>query len=98
MEAITFQDIVDKGWKHDPPKAISDVMESILGAVLVDSAWNFDVAATVTEFRVKRRARSVDSHFAKRSRLRSDDMDFMFRMQKDHVPVSIFRVACWIDG
>jgi len=50
MEAITFQDIVDKGWKHDPPKAISDVMESILGAVLVDSAWNFDVAAAVTEF------------------------------------------------
>jgi endoribonuclease Dicer len=25
-------------------------MESILGAVLVDSAWNFDVAAAVTEF------------------------------------------------
>ena len=50
LEAITFEDIVDTGWKHDPPKAISDVLESILGAVLVDSAYNYDLAASVTEF------------------------------------------------
>lgn len=50
LEAITFEDIVETGWKHDPPKAISDVLESILGAVLVDSAYNFDLTTAVTEF------------------------------------------------
>lgn len=50
LEQVSFQDIVDKGWKHDPPKAISDVLESILGAVLVDSGYNFELTAAVTEF------------------------------------------------
>lgn len=50
LEATSFQDIVDKGWKHEPPKAISDVLESIVAAVLVDSAYNYEMAESVTEY------------------------------------------------
>ncbi|KAF7971447.1 hypothetical protein HWV62_21012 [Athelia sp. TMB] len=49
LEELSFQDIVDKGWKHEPPKAISDVVESIIGAVLVDSGYNYDLTVAVTE-------------------------------------------------
>lgn len=43
-------EIVNQNWKLDPPKAISDVFEAIMGAVLVDSAYNFEKAASVVEF------------------------------------------------
>ncbi|KAG6845200.1 hypothetical protein H0H87_012527 [Tephrocybe sp. NHM501043] len=43
------QDIVERGWKYDPPKALSDAFESVMGAVLVDSAYNYDKAAAVVE-------------------------------------------------
>lgn len=49
LEATSYEDIVDKGWKHEPPKAISDVMESILAAVLVDSAYNYELVEALTE-------------------------------------------------
>lgn len=49
LEELTFEDIVHKGWKHDPPKAISDVLESIVGAVLVDSGYNYELTVAVTE-------------------------------------------------
>ena len=48
LNACSGDDIVRHGWKHEPPKALSDVVESILGAVLVDSAYDFDVASAVT--------------------------------------------------
>lgn len=49
LEELSFEDIVNKGWKHDPPKAISDVVESIIGAVLVDSGYNYELTVAVTE-------------------------------------------------
>lgn len=49
LEDISMEDLILHGWKHDPPKALSDVFESVIGAVLVDCDYNYDKAATVTE-------------------------------------------------
>ncbi|KAG5647190.1 hypothetical protein DXG03_001149 [Asterophora parasitica] len=49
LETSSVQEIIERGWKYDPPKALSDVFESLMGAVLVDSAYNYDRAAAVVE-------------------------------------------------
>lgn len=49
LQKTSPEEIIHSGWKHDPPKAISDVLESTLGAVLVDCHYDFDKAAVVTE-------------------------------------------------
>ena len=41
--------MIIKGWKYDPPKALSDVLESLIGAVLVDSTYDFEQTAAVVE-------------------------------------------------
>ncbi|KDQ59634.1 hypothetical protein JAAARDRAFT_77685 [Jaapia argillacea MUCL 33604] len=50
LEETSNESIVNNGWKHDPPKALSDVFESVMGAILVDSAYNYEKAAAVAEF------------------------------------------------
>ncbi|TFK34860.1 hypothetical protein BDQ12DRAFT_688964 [Crucibulum laeve] len=50
LEVASGEEIVKRGWRYDPPKAISDIFESIMGAVLVDSGYNYEVAAAVVEF------------------------------------------------
>lgn len=50
LQATSGEEIVKHGWRYDPPKAISDVFESVMGAVLVDSAYNYEKAAAVVEF------------------------------------------------
>ena len=49
LETLSPEDAILKGWKYDPPKALSDVLESLVGAVLVDSAYNFEKTALVVE-------------------------------------------------
>lgn len=49
LQSTTSEEIVEQGWKYDPPKALSDGFESIMGAVLVDSAYNYEKAAAVAE-------------------------------------------------
>ncbi|EMD34372.1 hypothetical protein CERSUDRAFT_55073 [Gelatoporia subvermispora B] len=49
LKEISNIDIINNGWKQDPPKAISDVLESVLGAVLVDCGYDFEKAAAVVE-------------------------------------------------
>ncbi|KAI0059136.1 P-loop containing nucleoside triphosphate hydrolase protein [Artomyces pyxidatus] len=49
LETTSTQDIVMQSWAHDPPKAISDVMESLVAAILVDSAYNLDKTAAIVE-------------------------------------------------
>jgi endoribonuclease Dicer len=49
LEAASPDQIVNEGWKMDPPKAISDVFESVMGAVLVDSGYDYEKAASVVE-------------------------------------------------
>lgn len=49
LQETSEEEIIHSGWKHDPPKAISDVLESILGAVLVDTHWDFEKTAVIAE-------------------------------------------------
>ncbi|KAK7049438.1 Dicer-like protein 1 [Paramarasmius palmivorus] len=49
LEAASALTIVRDGWRYDPPKAISDVFEAIMGAVLIDSGYNYSVTAGVVE-------------------------------------------------
>ncbi|KAJ7168309.1 hypothetical protein C8R43DRAFT_983912 [Mycena crocata] len=50
LRACTGEEIVQRGWRYDPPKALSDVFESVIGAVLVDSNYNYERTASVVEF------------------------------------------------
>ena len=49
LAQIAPEDIIVNSWKQDPPKAMSDVLESVLGAILVDSDYDFEKACTVAE-------------------------------------------------
>ncbi|KAI8999078.1 hypothetical protein BD414DRAFT_527097 [Trametes punicea] len=49
LEEISEEEIILHGWKQDPPKALSDVFESVMGALLVDCDWNYDKAASIIE-------------------------------------------------
>ncbi|KAI0373238.1 hypothetical protein BV20DRAFT_963060 [Pilatotrama ljubarskyi] len=49
LEEISEEDIILDGWKHDPPKALSDVFESVMGALFVDCDYNYDRAAAIIE-------------------------------------------------
>ncbi|KIJ63284.1 hypothetical protein HYDPIDRAFT_113252 [Hydnomerulius pinastri MD-312] len=49
LQSLSPEDAIIKGWKYDPPKALSDVLESLVGAVLVDSAYDFEKTAAVVE-------------------------------------------------
>lgn len=49
LQDTSTLDIIYNGWKQEPPKAISDVLESVLGAVFVDCGWDFEKAGAVTQ-------------------------------------------------
>ncbi|KAH9890583.1 hypothetical protein C8Q73DRAFT_652216 [Cubamyces lactineus] len=49
LEEISDEEIIHHGWKQDPPKALSDVFESVMGALLVDCEYNYDKAAAIVE-------------------------------------------------
>ncbi|KAI0831673.1 hypothetical protein BC628DRAFT_1311344 [Trametes gibbosa] len=49
LEDISEDEVILSGWKHDPPKALSDVFESVMGALLVDCDYKYDKAAAVIE-------------------------------------------------
>lgn len=46
---VSYEEIVMEGWKYDPPKALSDVMESVCGAILVDSGYDYEKSRTIIE-------------------------------------------------
>ena len=49
LSGASGKEIIDSGWKFDPPKAISDVFESVIGAVLVDSGYDYEKTVAVLE-------------------------------------------------
>lgn len=49
LTSLSPEDTISKGWKYDPPKALSDVLESIVGAVLVDTRFDFEKTAVIVE-------------------------------------------------
>jgi endoribonuclease Dicer len=50
LQATTSEEIIKRGWRYDPPKALSDIFESVMGAILVDSGYNYERAAAVVEY------------------------------------------------
>lgn len=49
LEETSTKEMVLKSWAHDPPKVISDVLESLVAAILIDSAYNFEKTSAVVE-------------------------------------------------
>ena len=49
LESASGEDIVENGWRYDTPKPMSDVFESVLGAVFIDSAYNYETTSSVIE-------------------------------------------------
>ncbi|KIY67664.1 hypothetical protein CYLTODRAFT_396636 [Cylindrobasidium torrendii FP15055 ss-10] len=49
LESLTPEDVLTKGWEYRPPKVLCDVFESVIGAVFVDSGWDFERTVAVTE-------------------------------------------------
>jgi len=49
LQAASGEEIITRGWRYDPPKALSDVFESVMGAVLVDSGYDYEKTAVVVE-------------------------------------------------
>lgn len=43
-------DVINRGWCLDPPKALSDAFESVVGALFVDTSFNYDKVAAIVEF------------------------------------------------
>ncbi|KAJ7702228.1 hypothetical protein B0H17DRAFT_1167119 [Mycena rosella] len=50
LQACSGEEIVQGGWRYGPPKVLSDVFESVVGAVLVDSNYDYERTASVVEF------------------------------------------------
>lgn len=44
---MSIEEIIDSIWKLEVPKALSDVVEALLGAILVDSGWRYDAVHEV---------------------------------------------------
>jgi len=49
LQETSYADIVVNGWKYEPPKALGDVFESVMGAVFVDSGHNFEKFSVIVE-------------------------------------------------
>ncbi|KAI0032338.1 hypothetical protein K488DRAFT_50105 [Vararia minispora EC-137] len=49
LEGLSCTDIVQKSWAYDPPKVLSDVLESVVAAVLVDCGYNIEKTNAIVE-------------------------------------------------
>lgn len=49
LRETSYAEIVVNGWKYEPPKALGDVFESVMGAVFVDSGHDFEKFSVVVE-------------------------------------------------
>ena len=50
LDSLSAEEVVKNGWKYDPPKALSDLFESVVGAVLVDSGYDYEKTTAVLEY------------------------------------------------
>lgn len=44
-----YQDIIFNVWRYSPPKALGDVFESVMGAIFVDSGFNYQLVSKIVE-------------------------------------------------
>ena len=50
LVSLSAEEVVKNGWKYDPPKVLSDLFESVVGAVLVDSGYDYEKITAVLEY------------------------------------------------
>lgn len=49
FESLNYAEIIEDSWRFDPPKVLGDLLESVMGAVFVDSNYDLRTAFTVLE-------------------------------------------------
>ncbi|EMD31676.1 hypothetical protein CERSUDRAFT_127243 [Gelatoporia subvermispora B] len=84
LKDISNLDIINNGWKQDPPKAISDVLESVLGAVLVDCGYDFEKAAAVVELTMA----DLLAVLTPGSDIRAHGLGSTIKVLQDHLPAN----------
>ena len=47
FDSMSYVEVVDSMWRLDVPKALSDVVEALLGAVLIDSSYDYELTREV---------------------------------------------------
>lgn len=45
--SMSYTEVVDSMWRLDIPKALSDVVEALMGAVLIDSHYDYELAREI---------------------------------------------------
>ena len=45
--SMSYVEVVDSMWRLDVPKALSDVVEALVGAVLIDSSYDYELVREV---------------------------------------------------
>ena len=49
LGSISCEEIAKNSWRYDPPKVLSDVFESVIGAILVDTLYDYEKTAVIAE-------------------------------------------------
>ncbi|KAH8114247.1 hypothetical protein DFH11DRAFT_1596751 [Phellopilus nigrolimitatus] len=49
LGAASYEDVAINDWRYDPPKVLGDVFESVMGAIFVDSGFNYPFVAPIIE-------------------------------------------------
>ena len=49
LEAASYEDVIHNIWKYDPPKVLGDIFESVIGAVFVDSGFDFELTTRIAK-------------------------------------------------
>jgi endoribonuclease Dicer len=47
FESMSYVEVLDSMWRLDVPKALSDVVEALMGAVLIDSGYDYELTREV---------------------------------------------------
>jgi endoribonuclease Dicer len=47
LDNCSYSDMTERGWKYDPPKVISDLTESVFGAIFIDCGYNYDLTKAI---------------------------------------------------
>lgn len=47
FNSMDFTQVIDNIWRLDAPKALGDMVEALIGAVFVDSGWNYNIVKDV---------------------------------------------------
>ncbi|KZT54596.1 hypothetical protein CALCODRAFT_519296 [Calocera cornea HHB12733] len=47
LEPLSYAELAERWWEYDPPKALNDVLEAVIGAMLVDSSYNLELCKPI---------------------------------------------------